>query len=145
MFYFAIIITRLHTENCNNCPDIFILLSGEHHRRALDFGESSKWKELDNSLHLGSNLKTPRSPHQFLSSIAHDASLQIKTDEHDSSSGQMSDSELLSFAVGGSSMVEGRGSASGKKQKIGDVQVPDMLFKDSKARETVTKKNGRRC
>ena len=44
----------------------------------------------------------------------------------------MSDSELLSFAVGGSSMVEGRGSVSGKKQKIGDVQVPDMLFKDSK-------------
>ena len=44
----------------------------------------------------------------------------------------MSDSELLSFAVGGSSLVEGRGSASGKKQKIGDVQVPDMLFKDSK-------------
>ena len=28
--------------------------------------------------------------------------------------------------------MEGRGSASGKKQKIGDVQVPDMLFKDSK-------------
>ena len=34
--------------------------------------------------------------------------------------------------MGGSSMVEGRGSASRKKQKIGDVQVPDMLFKDSK-------------
>ena len=109
------------------------MLSGEHHRRALDFGESSKQKEPDNSLHLGPNPKTPRrSPHQFLSSIAHDASLQIKTDEHDSSSGQMSDSELLSFAVGGSSMVEGRGSVSEKKQKIGDVQVPDMLFKDSK-------------
>ena len=133
MFNFAIIINRVHTENYNNCPYIFILLSGEHHRRALDFGESSKQKEPDNSLHLGSNPKTPRrSPHQFLSSIAHDASLQIKTDEQDSSSGQMSDLELLSFAVGGSSMVEGRGSASGKKQKIGDVQVPDMLFKDSK-------------
>ena len=133
MYYFSIIITGVATENCNSCPYIFVLLSAEHHRRALDFGESSKWKEPDNSLNLGSNPKTPRrSPHQLLCSIAHDASLQIKTDEHDSSSGQMSDSELLSFAVGGSSMVEGRGSASGKKQKIGDVQVPDMLFKDSK-------------
>ena len=92
IFNFAIIINRVCTENYNNCPDIFILLSGEHHRMALDFGESSKWKEPDNSLHLGSNPKTPRrSPHQFLSSIAHDASLLIKTDEHDSSSGQMSD------------------------------------------------------
>ena len=86
MYYFAIIITRVCTENCNNCPDIFILLSGEHHRRALDFGESSKRKELDNSLNFRSNPKTPRrSPHQFLSSIAHDASLQIKTDENNSS------------------------------------------------------------
>ena len=44
--------------------------------------------------------------------------------------GQISDSELLSFAGGGTTFIEGRGS--GRKQKIGDVNVSDILFKDHK-------------
>ena len=101
-------------------------------KQALDFGEGAKAKDDTNSYGLGSAPKTPRrSPRQFLSSIAHDATVQLKNEEHDhNSSGQMSDSELLLFAVGGSGITEGRGS--GKKQKIGDVQVPEMLFKDTK-------------
>ena len=54
----------------------------------------------------------------------------MKTDDHDTSSGQIIDSELLSFARGGTTFTEGRGS--GRKQKIGDVNIPDLLFKDPK-------------
>ena len=54
----------------------------------------------------------------------------MKADDHDTSSSQISDSELLSFAGGGTTFTEGRGS--GRKQKIGDVNVPDLLFKDHK-------------
>ena len=82
----------------------------EHHKHTLDFKDSSKRKDEENNYNVGKAPKTPhRSPRQFLSLIAHKTSLQIKTDDHDTSSGQMSDSELLLFAAGRSSVNEGRG------------------------------------
>ena len=96
----------------------------------MDFGDSSKRKDENNNYTVGSALKTPRrSPRQFLSSIVHDATTQMKADDHDTSSSQISDSELLSFTGGGTTF---RGRGLGRKQKIGDVNVPDILFKDHK-------------
>ena len=54
----------------------------------------------------------------------------MKADDHDTSSSQISDSELLSFAGGDTTFIEGKGL--GRKQKIGDVNIPDILFKDHK-------------
>ena len=97
----------------------------------MDFGDSSKRKDENNNYTIGSALKTPRrSPRQFLSSIAHDTTTQMKADDNDTSSSQINYSELLSFAGGGTTFTEGRGS--GRKQKIGDVNIPDLLFKDPK-------------
>ena len=112
-------------------PIFFYFFHSEHHKHILDFGDSSKRKDENNNYTVGSAPKTPRrSPRQFLSSIAHDATTQMKADDHDTSSSQISGSELLSFAGGGTTFTEGRGS--GRKQKIGDVNVPDLLFKDPK-------------
>ena len=92
-------------------PNFFFYFShSEHHKRILDFGDLSKRKDENNNFTIGSALKTPRrSPRQFLSSIAHDATTQMKADDHDTSSSQISDSKLLSFAGGGTTFIEGRG------------------------------------